>query len=321
MTSTFSRRSSLITRDPDEAHEHLRATYVDHSVRLSGSVERFRFRHDIVDGGGFSVASYRHSMRCRVQTEPLDQVLVGQMIGGRLSVMSGGDAIRPVAGEVVLFPPGVGLTVEWDDWQAGLVGVDLAEVNRVAREVFGSAGHKEVRFTEQRAVSADRARHWQALVRYVYRDVLLNPFAANSVLIHQGTVRLLAATLLETFPNTAVDGEEQGVGAVAAGAVRRAVAFVEERAGDPITLSDIADAAHLSPRALQAAFRQHLDTTPTAHLRTVRLEGAHRDLAQADPSVVTVAQVAARWGFVHHGRFSAAYRARYGCTPSATAGR
>ena len=96
------------------------------------------------------------------------------------------------------------------------------------------------------------------------------------------------------------------------------MAFIEERAGEPITLSDIADAAHLSPRALQSAFRQHLDTTPTAYLRSVRLEGAHRDLGRGDRAVVTVAQIAARWGFLHHGRFSMLYRARYGCTPSST---
>ena len=223
---------------------------------------------------------------------------------------------------MVLFSPGVGLTVEWEDWQAGLVGVDLAEVNRVAGEIFGATAlRRGVRFTGQRAVTPERARHWQALVRYVYRDVLLNPVASSSVLIHQGVVRLLAATVLETFPNIALAGETDGVGAVAAGAVRRAAAFIEERAGDPITLTDIAEAAHLSPRALQAAFRRHLDTTPTAHLRSVRLERAHRDLLEADRAVVTVAQVAARWGFLHHGRFSAMYRARYGHAPSATAGR
>lgn len=319
MTSTFGRRSSLATRDPDVAHTHLRAVYADHSVRLSGSVERFRFRHDLLDGGGYSVAAFRHSMRCQVRTEPLDQVLVGQMIGGRLSVGRGAETIRPTAGDVVLFPPSVGLAVSWDDWRAGLVGVDLATVERVAQESFGGTG-SGVRFTGQRAVGPERARHWRALVRYVHRDVLLNPFAADSALIHQGVLRLLAATVLETFPHTALAGEADGVGAVGARAVRRAVAFMEERAGDPITLTDIADAAHLSPRALQAAFRRHLDTTPTAHLRSIRLEGAHRDLTRAGP-VDTVARIAARWGFAHHGRFAAAYRARYGCAPSATAGR
>jgi AraC-like DNA-binding protein len=320
MASPFGRRSSLTTTDPDEAHAYLRATYVDHSVRLSGSVDRFRFRHDIVDGGGFSVAGYHHSMRCRVQAEPLEQLLVAQMVGGRLSVVCNDDEVAPSVGEVVLLTPGVGLTVEWENWQAGLVGVDLAVVNRVAGEIFGAA-LPGVRFTEQRAVTPERGRHWQALVRYVCQEVLPNPFASSSALIHQGVCRLLAATVLETFPNTAAIGDVTGVGAVAAGAVRRATAFIEERAGDPITLTDIADAAQLSPRALQAAFRRHLETTPMAHLRSVRLEGAHHDLLRADRAVVTVAQIAARWGFVHHGRFSAMYRARYGCTPTSTADR
>ena len=58
-------RVNIDTTDPEEAHGYLQATYVDHSVRLSGSRELFRFRHQITDGGNFFVARYEHSMNCR----------------------------------------------------------------------------------------------------------------------------------------------------------------------------------------------------------------------------------------------------------------
>jgi AraC-like DNA-binding protein len=315
------RRLTLTTSDPDEAHAHLRTTYADHSVRLSGNVSEFRFRHDIIDGGGFSVANYHHSMRCSVRTVPMEQVIVGQMIGGRLDVLAGREQLRPDVGEVFLFPPSVGLAVEWDDFRAGLVGLELRVLERVAVEMFGAPALRGVRFEAHHLAVPDRVRHWQGLVRYLYRDVLLSPFAARSPLIHSQVTRLLAATVLETFPNTAGAGRPENPGLADAGAVRRAMAFIEERAGDPITLTDIADAARLSPRALQAAFRRHLDTSPMAHLRSVRMEGAHRDLLEAQPVAgFTVARIAARWGFAHHGRFSAQYRARYGRPPSQAAG-
>jgi transcriptional regulator GlxA family with amidase domain len=101
--------------------------------------------------------------------------------------------------------------------------------------------------------------------------------------------------------------------------LRRALAFIDERAGDPITLDEIAHAARLSPRGLQATFRRHLDTTPLAHLRAVRMQRAHRDLEIADPTDGTsVAAVAARWGFTHLGRFAIEYRRRFGTYPSQT---
>lgn len=61
---------------------------------------------------------------------------------------------------------------------------------------------------------------------------------------------------------------------------------------------------------------------PMAYLRQVRLQRADADLrAAADAAVGAgrgVAAIASRWGFTNFGRFAAAYRARYGRTPSET---
>jgi AraC-like DNA-binding protein len=58
---------------------------------------------------------------------------------------------------------------------------------------------------------------------------------------------------------------------------------------------------------------------PMAHLRAIRLDRIHAELSTGEPGSVNVGTVAARWGFVHGGRFAAAYRRRFGCTPSETA--
>jgi AraC-like DNA-binding protein len=63
-----------------------------------------------------------------------------------------------------------------------------------------------------------------------------------------------------------------------------------------------------------------------AYLRQVRLQRADADLrTEAMTGVMTgagagrgVAGIASRWGFTNFGRFAAAYRARYGRTPSET---
>jgi AraC-like DNA-binding protein len=57
--------------------------------------------------------------------------------------------------------------------------------------------------------------------------------------------------------------------------------------------------------------------SPTQFLRQVRLRHVHRELLSADPST-TVAEAAARWGFLHQGRFAAQYRERYGVQPGDT---
>jgi AraC-like DNA-binding protein len=130
----------------------------------------------------------------------------------------------------------------------------------------------------------------------------------------------LAATVLHTFPNTALS-EPTATDRHDAHprTVRRAMAFIESDPAREMTLQEIAAAAHVTPRALQYAFVRHLQTTPMAYLRRARLDAAHRDLQAADPrDGDTVTTIAVRWGFAHPGRFATTYRAAYGRSPSDT---
>jgi AraC-like DNA-binding protein len=100
--------------------------------------------------------------------------------------------------------------------------------------------------------------------------------------------------------------------------LRVALAYVQEHAHETVTLASIAEAAGMSPRGLQQSFNRSVGVPPLAHLRNVRLDAVHRVLRTADPSTASVAEVAREWGFAHLGRFSGAYRERFGELPSAT---
>nr|WP_281173749.1 helix-turn-helix transcriptional regulator [Mycobacterium genavense] len=101
-------------------------------------------------------------------------------------------------------------------------------------------------------------------------------------------------------------------------AIRSAIEIIEEEAHLPLTLASIATRTHISVRTLQQGFQRHLDTSPMAYLREVRLRRAHQALLRSDPSQVTVASVVYRWGFTNLGRFAAAHSARYRETPTET---
>jgi AraC-like DNA-binding protein len=291
---------------------------VDQSVHLTGDQERFRFRHRITDGGSFFVAHFEHSMESRVMTDPFGCLVVGQVLDGHLTMSTGREEISPEPGELFLIPAAP-MHFRWEGLRAGLVRLDLDVVNRVAAEAAGAASPGGVRFDLSKVVDEDSVRRWKGLVRYLTHEFLGNNAAYSSPLIYAQTVRLLAATVLETFPNTTAAADPVRPGGADVSAVRRAVAFIDEHAGEPIGVTDIAEAARLGPRTLQDAFRRHLDTTPMTYLRRVRLDGAHRDLQAAAPSAgTTVADIARRWGFAHHGRFAAVYAEHYGRPPRQT---
>ncbi|MGX1128224.1 AraC-like DNA-binding protein [Streptomyces glaucescens] len=177
-----------------------------------------------------------------------------------------------------------------------------------------------VRLTGHRPHSPAAARHLKHTITYLRDHVLGAPDAVGRPLIASTSGQLLAASVLAAFPNTAhTDPTAQDRTDAHPATLRRAVAYIEDHADQPLTVADIAAAVPVTIRALQYAFRRHLDTTPLAYLRRVRLAQAHRELRAADPlGGTTVGDIAARWGFAHPGRFAALYRDAYGTSPSDT---
>ncbi len=123
--------------------------------------------------------------------------------------------------------------------------------------------------------------------------------------------RKVARAVVDTFPvvNPSSSSSDR---------LRDALAFVQSNAHLPITLVDIATAARMSPRGVQQSFARSVGVSPLGHLRNVRLDAVHGALLRADPATASVAEVARTWGFAHLGRFSGAYRERFGELPSAT---
>ncbi|MEU3839513.1 helix-turn-helix transcriptional regulator [Streptomyces sp. NPDC028635] len=176
-----------------------------------------------------------------------------------------------------------------------------------------------VRLTGHRPHSPAAARQLKSTIVYLRDHVLADPAVAAQPLIASTSGQLLAASVLAAFPNTAhTDPTAQDRTDAHSATLRRAVAHIEDHAHQPLTVAEIAAAAHVTVRALQYAFRRHLDTTPLGYLRRVRLAHVHQELRAADPAETTVGDIAARWGFAHPGRFAALYREAYGTSPSST---
>jgi len=78
---------------------------------------------------------------------------------------------------------------------------------------------------------------------------------------------------------------------------------------------DVAEAAGVSVRSLQAGFRKFKDTTPATYLRGIRLEAVHAELSLWE-NRLPVSEVALKWGFTQMGRFAAQFHERFGRYPS-----
>lgn len=182
-----------------------------------------------------------------------------------------------------------------------------------------SATNEPIRFSSHQPVSVAAGRLWTDAVHFVWNSVLGSPVAAESALVVSGAERFLIASALTTFPNDSVtEATKRDRHDASPPALRRAIAFIDENVDQPISMSAIAAAGGVTVRAVQLAFRRHLDVTPMQYLRAARLARAHADLDASDPTRDTVTGIAYRWGFGSPSQFAARYHDRYGQQPSAT---
>jgi AraC-like DNA-binding protein len=304
------------TADLDEAHAMLERTYT--RMRLSVAGDEHYLRIARADLGPLSLHHLRFRMRFDADLTTPDLVAVAHCRSGRVSRQFGRETVHCGPGTLYLPPPAVRerhLRVEDLD---GEYAFFPAEIFSQFADAVPGRKPGPIRFTGHCPVSAQAAATWCQTYDYVRVAIAGTPQAGES-LVAGSAVRLLTAVALSAFPNTArreptIEDRHDAHPAN----LRRAVTFIDENADRNITPADIALAARVTIRALQLTFRRHLDTTPTAYLRRIRLDHAHRQLLAADPAVTTVSSVAMRWGFASHSSFTAHYRASYGVSPSET---
>jgi AraC-like DNA-binding protein len=311
-------RIEFSTTDPERAIDYLSSTYGS-NLWLSGARGGHLFRHSRADGGSFALDDVRWPLHLDVRQEPLGSLFIVRIRAGRMERECGGVSERLLKGDVfVEAEPTLPTTLRVLGVNMQITVLDLAVLAQVAAasptRVAGP-----IRWPSFQPRSALAALQWQRTVTFL-REVLANTEAAAQPLIRGNAARMLAATVLSTFPNTAIiDPTAQDRRDATSTTVRRAIAFIEQQPHADISVADIAVAANVSIRAVQFAFRRQLDTTPMAYLRAVRLDRAHHDLLAADPNHGdTVTGIAARWGFYSNSRFAATYRRAYGVTPRHT---
>lgn len=308
------------TRDREAAHQWLTETYIPHSVRTLGHPEGFWFRaRSAASRPAFAVDRLRYAAGAEIATDVGDGVLVCPVVlRGAFAIDDGRADLRLSPGGVALYAFERTRKMSWPEFDLLILRMPLRAVAPVAEHAGVAAA--DLRFHGLGPVSPAMSEHWRRTVVHAYREISAPESALTQPLIAGHVAQLLAASLLATFPNTTMRTDHlRGPGAVAPAVVRRATAFIESNADRPITVLDIARAAGVSARTLQYAFLRHYETTPSAYLRRVRLDHAHRELQLADPTQgATVAKVAARWGFAKAGHFTALYRQAYGTSPSTT---
>ncbi|MEV6711084.1 helix-turn-helix transcriptional regulator [Lentzea sp. NPDC051208] len=290
--------------DLDAVHEVLNAAYGQ--MRLNAGIKHPHMWMSSWTYRQLRFGEMRGRIAVEVSVDPMNNFVFGHTGAGMVSYRSDGEDRFWMPGDVFL-------TAQPESSYVGATRDPCVSTVTLTRSVIDEVADG-VRFTGYRPASAQAAAVWWSTCVHLRDEVL--PHFDDNPLVTANATRLLVATTLATFPNTAhaaptfVDRRDSHPRSL-----RRAIRFIEDNAAAAISAADIACAARVSIRALQLAFRRHLATTPMAYLRGVRLSCAHEDLRAGNGSVT---EIAARWGYARPSVFAAHYRTAYDVSPSKT---
>ncbi|WP_340684022.1 helix-turn-helix domain-containing protein [Amycolatopsis coloradensis] len=308
------RTTTFASNDLGRTEQFLSSSYAPMRIERAAGGTGTRIRR--VAAGTSSVDLLDLDLEMTYDVQPLGKVCLCDITSGTIREhrVNGGEAEAFGTGEIFsLSPPDRPYSGRICQAGYSITMFDPALLAQTA------GSDRPVELLDHRPVDGPAARHLRAAIEHLRRDVLAVPEINENALVVSAASRNLAAAVLNAFPHRTFPGESAPHRRDShPGALRRAVAFIEANAQRDIGAAEIAGAAHVSIRAVQLAFRLHLDLTPMAYVRRVRLDHARAELKAASPDDTTVTRVAARWGYGRPSAFAAHYRAAYGELPSHT---
>jgi len=312
-------RTRLHITDVDLVREGLNRLY--HASAVVDTRDRVAWSIEAEALGPLVVVRSRVTGRVRFSAAADDYIISMARSGAVRSSHGGVEGAIAAGRSAMLFSPGAAL--DWDaspgatPYETLTTQIDHRFLVGQLEAMTGATLHEPLVFAPQLSVEGGTGADVERLLRFFQDEAEREGNLLTSPLVLASLSETVARALLLGLPHSHTHLLARPAPPAAPRAVRLAEAYAEAHALDPLRVADLARVAGTSVRALEAAFRAHRATTPTAFLRERRLAVARRRLlgATAGASVTTIAHDC---GFLHLGRFSAEYRARFGETPSTT---
>lgn len=305
-------RQQVSTRDPAVAGEALGEVLGGAEVRASDDL-RFEQRALVDDGITMTRVASRGSF-VELRVTGCSDLVVVALRAGRATLTCRGMVITLHPSDLVAIPFGEPAVLQWSD-----AGYDLYNfpLSSFVRTLGAPDSDITIRVPWLTSRSAELTALWHRVADLVTRQVLDQPTVYSRDVLRSQLTDGLTAVTVEAFGLANLEEDEK----LRDGEVlRRADEHIVAHLSEPLTVSDIATAARVSVRTLQAVFQRARESTPIAHLRRTRLRAARTTLLNPAPDT-TVTATGRSVGYSNLGRFSAHYRDEYDESPSTTLDR
>lgn len=305
--------------DLDEARERVARVFCPHRLDMIGR-GAFDACHNHVAGDRLSLNFIQYGAKTLIAPGELKDFYLLQIpLSGGAAISNGPERYYSCSETAAMLNPHLPTTMIWDEGcRQILVRIEREALQEQLSVLLGSSAGKPLTFTGPVDLTTGVGSALSGLIMHLVTQadngqVML----ASGGLLARQLEGVILSGILEAGQHNYSKYLRPTQSAAAPRHVRKAEEFVRTNLDNPISLDDIANAAGVTPRALQLGFRSFRNTSPMAVLRAERLRRVHEELMTGAPGV-SVTEVATRWGFSHLGRFSQSYKVRYGQSPSRT---
>ena len=306
-------------QDLDGAKAAVGQDFYTTSMDLVDRRASYDYRFDGVVLGALAVGVAHISSGLEIGMADLeDSYYVNYSASGSMHARHRRHAVEVAPGHGAVYHPvgPVAMTTS-DEYGSYAVRVDRHAVNEALEEQLGHPVPPDPVLDPHVDLRSPPGRRWDRLVRLLCEEAGATPSVLSHPMIAGPLHEAVVTGFVHATGHRWRDELERPTRCWSSTPVRRAVEAMRNDPAQPFTPTGLARLAGAPTRTLNDGFRRHLDTTPMAYLRLVRLQHAHAELRVAEPGA-TVAEIAHRWGFGHVSRFAQAYRRVYGRSPSTT---
>jgi AraC-like DNA-binding protein len=309
----------VTARTIDQAVDLGSHIYHQHRLTDRGQGQRFGMRLSARPAGPVVIGTLQYGGPVRIDgAEFVDSYQVNVPVFGEVVMSYGGHQQRALPSRAVIHGPSAPTWI--DGWYVPtrLIGLKIFRPG-LESELASLTGHtvdRPVRFAGTLDVTSPAGQEWLALTRRLAwwtrggDDSFITPMLVEGVI----------QTLRRAAPHDHSQTITEAAAARGDAAARRAIMLMHVHASRAVPVPEIAESAGIGVRTLEKQVLARWGLTPSALLRQIRLSYARRELQQSDGQA-QVAEVAARWGIPHAGRFAAHYAQEFGEPPSATIAR
>jgi AraC-like DNA-binding protein len=313
----------VATARVDDAADAIGRIFCPHELKPIGRSEaEFSALHNCAAFDGFSVNYVAYGGSVSIDPGCLDRFFLLQI------PLSGAATVRTAAREVTTGPariasllsPTIPTEMIWHDDCAQLILLlDRKLVEHRAAALAGGPV-RAVEFDPEVRLTGAFGEKLQAQVEHLVTQ-------AEALGPRRSLPAIAAADWRESCLNALLNSQHHSLSAAIdvfngrdeaqPAALRRARAYLEAQAAEPLDLADLADVAGSGIRALQIGFRRHFGMTISDMLLDIRLAQLNARLKTARPGE-RIVDIAFDLGFTHLSRMASAYRTKFGETPKAT---